>query len=170
MLLSVVDMNTVKSPARSSELCPQGFYVYAHIQPDSRLPRYIGKGIYGRAWSFGTPRSLEHTNWVRNILNTTNYSYFDIVVILLKDLFEQEALDAEAHLITVLQRNLGWQLFNACDGRFKPRHRCDSTCERLMLNGTINSMYQLVKTATYQATITNQHCIENSPAFLRGLA
>lgn len=45
------------------------YYVYQHIEPDTKEAVYVGLGTYGRAWNFyGNARKPEHNKWMKALV------------------------------------------------------------------------------------------------------
>lgn len=74
------------------------FYVYLHVHPITNIPFYVGKGRDTRAWDVSN-RSRHHQSHLQNILNQ-GFLMNDVVQIVMSELTEDEAFDAEKQLIT----------------------------------------------------------------------
>jgi hypothetical protein len=71
------------------------FYVYSHIDPDTKEIKYIGIGQYDRACSVRTNnRKEKHYDWLKKQYDK-GYTLADIVVIVQKGLTKKDALEIE---------------------------------------------------------------------------
>lgn len=76
------------------------FYVYYHVEPDTREIVYVGKGTGGRAWDVTRARGdhKNHQNWMLGLMEK-GYVPSDWVVVYSKGLLEEEAFTDEKELL-----------------------------------------------------------------------
>ncbi len=79
------------------------FYVYSHVDPETKEIKYLGIGQYDRAWSVRkNNRKASHCDWLKEQYNK-GYTLADIVVIELKGLTKKEVLEIEMNRIKQLK-------------------------------------------------------------------
>lgn len=77
-----------------------GYYVYLHIDPETKEIVYIGKGSGGRAWDVTRDRNhhIEHLTWMKNLISK-GFLPCDWVEIKSKSLSDAEARKEELKLL-----------------------------------------------------------------------
>jgi len=104
------------------------FYVYMYVNPQTKKPFYVGKGVGSRAWSY---TGHNHNKWVTskiNKLQKEGYTCDDFVIIMEKNLTEDEAFKKEELLINQYGKKMnGGILFNVNDGGKQPPNRKGTT-------------------------------------------
>lgn len=103
-------------------ISPKIYYVYKHIDPETREVMYIGKGSKGRAWYFGheSGRSEEHNSYLMT-LTYRGYTAEAFVEIISSQLTEEEAFKLESALLE--------DHFNRPKYNSKKDHSCKLTQE-----------------------------------------
>lgn len=77
------------------------YYVYNHIDPESKEILYIGIGQYDRAWCVrGNNRNKDHVNYLKQMF-LKGYTLTDIVSITDNMLSKQQAMSIEAEKVNL---------------------------------------------------------------------
>lgn len=87
------------------------FYVYVHVDPNTLMIRYVGKGKGRRAYSF-SHRYGHHKNWIKSLEKQGRQP---IVRMITENLSEQQSLKEEKFWIRVY-KEYGHKLTNGTNG------------------------------------------------------
>lgn len=75
------------------------FYVYRHIDPETKETVYVGKGVHGRAWDVTRSRTNQaHSKWMIEMCDK-GWLPSDWVKIEAKNLSEKQAFEVEASIM-----------------------------------------------------------------------
>ena len=75
------------------------YYVYTHVDPRSKVVKYVGIGQYDRAWSARqNQRKEKHVAWLEELYKE-GFTLADIVQIKVKGLTKKQALEIEREMI-----------------------------------------------------------------------
>ena len=71
------------------------YYVYNHVDPETKTIMYIGIGQFDRAWNVrNNQRKESHTDWIKKQY-AKGYTLSDVVVVVYNNLSKQEAISIE---------------------------------------------------------------------------
>ena len=91
------------------------YYVYEHIDPRTRVVKYVGYGVDGRAYEFVKPcarRSLEHAKWASELFHL-DYLPSDLVRVRAFGVSKKSAKRIEKDILRKCkERGMAKEMFN----------------------------------------------------------
>jgi hypothetical protein len=107
------------------------YYVYFYVNPKTKIPFYVGKGLNKRAFLFDKHNHNKSLLSYLKKLKNLGYTKEEIVLIKENNLSEFEALEKEKYFVKQYgKKNEGGLLFNIIDGGSQPPNQKNKRYKR----------------------------------------